>query len=422
MEFLSGSEKIVQLRKKYMIRQQNLATKNLTRGYIGLLENGKRHITEEAAKILTEQFKNILSQRGYELEIDDGYFLRSKEEEAEKYCKGKLEEILNYEELEQLLEISNQYRLNNIKLNVYMRIGDKNYEESDYIGAFENYFYSFDILRNFVFKKDNIYIYKKLGLCKYNLFNYSEAIVYFNKAKIAAEEFNDKNEVKENILNLALCYEKNSNIEKTLELIKKFGDMAFEEEKREEYVYAKQFEAKCYKKIGKVCEAVEIYNSMESLEMSYEVRAEIYNDLADIYIVSGDIKEALDFYNKSQHIRMNHDRKNLSHTLIEKASIYVLKELYDEALMIIELGIEKAKENNDYNFILKGYKKEKEIYEKMNLLEKVEKKLIEIIKLTNSEENKEEQIKAYIELADLYLMQKRYTELINCHENIKNRL
>ena len=137
----------------------------------------------------------------------------------------------------------------------------------------------------------------------------------------------------------------------------------------------------------------------------------------------------MDYYNKSLEIRNKFDDINVSHTLIEKSEVYIEKKLYDEALMIINLSIEKANEYNDYKYVLNGYKKLEEVYSKMNNIVKVEETIIEIITLLeNTKESKEEEknkiecVNYYNKLQKMYMDNKKYEDAYKCTKNIEEVL
>jgi len=116
----------------------------------------------------------------------------------------------------------------------------------------------------------------------------------------------------------------------------------------------------------------------------------------------------------SLKIRNKVDIKNVSHTLIEKANIYVIKKLYDEAIMIIELGIEKANEYNDYEYIFKGYELLEKIYCELNMREELEKVIEAAIGVLKNTNNLDLKIKYYTKLQELYFKNKEYEKAEKC--------
>jgi len=194
------------------------------------------------------------------------------------------------------------------------------------------------------------------------------------------------------------------------------------------YVYVNILKANCYEGLDEMDNAITILQDLieivkeENDEESTRLLGLIYNNLGSLYRREERLSKALDYYNKSQQIRNKVDNKNVSHTLIEKANIYVSKKLYDEAIMIIELGIEKANEYNDYEYIFKGYELLEKIYCELNMREELEKIIeaaIEVLKNTN---NLDLKIKYYTKLQELYFKNKEYEKAEKCLYMIQNLL
>ncbi|WP_017413391.1 helix-turn-helix transcriptional regulator [Clostridium tunisiense] len=421
MQFLTGSEKIKTLRKRFKMTQDDFASENFTRGYLGLLENGRRNITEDAAKIITERFREKAKELGVDIEIDDRYFLRTIEEEAEKYCMDKLVTDLTYEELEDIIKIGEQYNLQNVKAETYKVQGDKYYNEIKYLEAYKNYFYSLDSLTDGVHLKERCYLYNRLGMCKYILLDFDEAIVYFNKAIINSEIAKQTLTLQNALYNSALCYQSLSNLEESLNCIEKFLVMCDKEKELERYIYASSFKASCYKEKGDLNTAIEIYKELILLinNTDEKVAAYLYNNLGSLYVKKNNLTEALEYYNKSQQIRARVDKKNLSHTLIEKSSVYIAKEFYDEALLIVSLGLENARENNDYEYTLKAYKIMEEVYTKLEKVDKIKETIKELLVFLDETDNKLIRISYYNKLQKLYFEDKEYEKAYECQKEIQ---
>lgn len=420
MEFLSGREKILELRKKLNLKQKDFESENFTRGYLGLLENGKRNITEEAAKIITKRFKERAEELGIELELEESYFLRDIREEAEIYCIKKLSQQLTVEEIEEIVEIADRYEIYSVKSKAYSNMGDYYYKSREYMHAFKNFFYALDLLKNNEPSSEKCYIYNCLGMCKYMLLNYSEAIIYFNKARNDGFILDEEGMTKKAIYNLALCNKKLLNYQEALNLIDIVIADCDKDKNLYQYIHANTFKANCYEEMEKLDEGIIIYQNIISLidADKSEILGYLYNNLAGMLLKKNNYAEALSCYNKSQFIRNKVDRKNLSHTLIEKSAIYVAKGLYNEAIMIIELGIEEAKNQNDYEYILKGYEALQQIYEKLEMQDECKAVLKELIGMLGNEKNILLQLKYYNILLGVYLKQEKYDKVMECQKEI----
>ncbi|WP_291258727.1 hypothetical protein [Fusobacterium sp.] len=88
--FLSPEEKLLVLRKKYKITQGELVGEDITRVFLGMIEIGKRSLTEKTAKILCKNLQNILQSKGIEKEISISELMKTKEEQAIEFLNNML--------------------------------------------------------------------------------------------------------------------------------------------------------------------------------------------------------------------------------------------------------------------------------------------------------------------------------------------
>ncbi|GAA0115469.1 helix-turn-helix domain-containing protein [Clostridium senegalense] len=407
MEFLTGAEKIKELRKKLKMTQQDFATENFTRGYLGLLENSRRNITKEAAKTITNSFIKRAKELNINLEIDEEYFLRTPKEEAQWYCDSELKkENITIEELKDILEIGRVYGLDKIKCLSYMRMGEIYFKNSEYVNAYKYYFFALDLNRNDLLADKEITLYNRIAKCKYYVLNYDEAIVLFMREYESCKKFNKRSDMQKALYNLAVCYKQSGDIDKTILTLNKFTEnYEFYDDKEEElYICANSIKANCYKDKGQCKTAIDIYNNLISkMNFKNDILAYVYNNIGDAYLGDKDLETALDYFNKSQQIRIKEDKPNLSHTLVNKAKVYLEKKLYEECIMILELSLENAMEYKDYEYIVKTYNLFEKAYLQTKDYRKLEfnyKKMIEILDKTK---NYLDIIKVYTKLQELYL-------------------
>ena len=129
----------------------------------------------------------------------------------------------------------------------------------------------------------------------------------------------------------------------------------------------------------------------------------LYTNIGEIYMEKIDFEKSLEYLNEAEKIRRKEDKNLLSHTLIEKANLYIKMGLYKEALFSLEEGIEISYRNKDMEYIVKGSYLLAEVYKKLGNKQAI----IEAYKrLTNILQNmgsKKETLKTYIELALLYI-------------------
>lgn len=436
IKFLSGNEKIRLLRKQLRLTQGDFQNEHFTRGYLGLLENGRRNITVQASRYIASRLMEKAKEQGVNLTLDDDYFSRPIKRDAELYCEGELEKNLTIEEFDLIIKLCDEYDLPNIKASAYKRQGDIYYDSNDFKNAYNKYFYSFSLIKGGTINHEINYVLNRIGICKIKLLQYSEALIYLEKSLDGANLINDDEIILGAMYNCAICYKELSLIDKALTFVDKILSKYGEKYNINWYVYVLSLKANCYNEIGNLDNSKKIYlDLIQLLKDNPGVEGKdkrlgfIYNNLGYIEYKNKNLTDSLDYYNKSLEIRNKFDDINVSHTLIEKSEVYIEKKLYDEALMIINLSIEKANEYNDYKYVLNGYKKLEEVYSKMNNIVKVEETIIEIITLLeNTKESKEEEknkiecVNYYNKLQKMYMDNKKYEDAYKCTKNIEEVL
>lgn len=419
MNFLEGREKIAFLRKKLNISTEELATENLTKDYLQLLESGNSIISKDVSKLLICRFKQIALEKelNLDIELDENFFLRTKEEEATKYCYRHLNTTSSLDELNTLLNISNEYNLDSLKIKIYIKMADINIDNNNYEIALNTCFIALKLLKNSNSDDYSLYpyLYKNIGRCNYYLLDYHSAIIFFNKAKDKAKELNLSDILNKSIYNLAICYMNIKQYDISIETMQLFMDTFNKQnlttEDYNSYIYAKSLQISCYALKGNIAYAIHSLENLieDTTNIENKVLAHLYTNLASLYSENNQLDKATTFYEAAQKIRAKIDTKNLAHTLIENASFYIKKDLNEEALRMLSQGIAYAKENNDTKYLVKGYDLTKSIYIKLDLDEKAEETLKNILKNTNDTVIT---IKAYNDLIKLYAKHNNFEKVL----------
>lgn len=93
--FLSPEEKLLRLRKKYKITQGELVGEDITRVFLGMIEIGKRSLTEKTAKLLCKNFHKIFEERGITDRISLADLMKTKEKQAIEFLNEMLKSEIN---------------------------------------------------------------------------------------------------------------------------------------------------------------------------------------------------------------------------------------------------------------------------------------------------------------------------------------
>lgn len=410
MEFNNSGQRLKKIRRQLHMKQQDFNSEGMTRGYYSLIENGKRNLTLDIASKILYKFKKKAEESGIKFNIDEKYLMMSPREEAEKYCLDNLEDFIIQERVIELIDITKKYKLEEVQAKIYKILGDNNYCIRNYFAAFSNYTMSLDFYKNCNYKEYIPYLFNRLGSCKFLLLEYCEAIMYYNRALYYSELYSDNVIKRNSIYNIADCYKRQEKYNEAIIYIDTFILEYKKSENIREYVYAQSIKANCLSEIGNVDDAILIYNKLlnEITEIEDSIKAYIFNNLGTLYLKKEELLKSLDYFNKSQSIRNEIDKINLSHTLIDKSEVYIKQKLYDEAIMLINLGIDMAKMYNDKEYLLRAYYSLIDMYtlkEDYCKIEEIYNNVLLILKDTKDNNNL---LKVYMKLCEFNFKKNNY--------------
>lgn len=422
MIFLTTGEKVRSLRKKLGMRQQELEDANITRAFISMIETGKRGLSRETAKALAEKINSKAVKLGLKISIDEEFFLRTPEEDAELYCSEKLNNDPTNDEIDVILDICKRYNLIKTQARSYMVLGDYAFEVEDYKKAFINYMMSLDLYKDTDDKSALAYLYNTLGVCKWSGGVYYEALALFERANYYSVFLNDVKLEKYSLYNIARTYKALNKYEDALVYADKFLSLCNKADENKGFIAANILKAGCYIEKGIKEKAVFIYTELlkEFQSTNDESLWKVYNDLGVIYAEENNYHRSKEYFTKAEKIGVEKNRKNLSFTFIERASVCIKQGGYEEALNFANKGLKLAVELNDTDTIVKAYYQLEEIYrslEDFNNMKNTYIKLLDIIK--DKENYKQDSFKIYNKLALLYLEQndiemcKKYLSIVS---------
>lgn len=403
MEFLNAGEKIKKFRKQLKMKQQDFEDENMTRSYFGMLETGKRKLNYEIAELILEKMKKKAMECEIEFNINSSYLMMSEKDEAKEYCLNRIEETLSENEILEIIKITHQYELLEIEARTYSMIADQYYENADYKKAFINYNLALDISKSISSSCEQPYLYNRLGMCKYMELSYSEALLYFNRANHYAIIYNDTKTELNSIYNLALASESTRMLDDAINYIEIYLSRINKNGNAESYIYGKIFKVNCLEEQGKIDEAINLCLNLIEETNNNNLLGNLYNNLGYLNLKIDHFEKSLVYFNKSQELRMKYDEVHLSHTLIHKSELYIKNELFNEAIMLISLGIDFAKKYNDKEYLVKAYYLLSDIYLNKMDYDLVEENYLKTLEIIGEGNDKNQLLKLYLKLIDIYV-------------------
>jgi tetratricopeptide (TPR) repeat protein len=411
MKFLTQGEKIRVLRARLNMKQQDLTSENITRPFISMIEVGKRNLTYDTANSIIEKFNSKASELDINLDIDTHYLLRSQSEDASIYCLEKLKNNAIDEIFNQIMEISSKFNLLEIKSAAYKAMGDSYFDKKNFMESFINYINSIDIYKNLNKNKDIPYLYWKSALCKAYLLQYKEALYYFSLSRHYSLLYNDTKTKDISLYHIAKCYMKLNDINLAMIHVNNYLSICNKDENFSYYVNANILKANCYEIETKFDAAIHIYKSLieEIMDSQITQLGIVYNNLGLAYSHKNDFETSIEYFEMAIKFRTEHDKANLSHTLIEKSTVLLYQELYFDSIETLKLGLKYAEACNDLEYLVKGNYLIAHIYDILNdndNLEKTYLKIADLLKDTDSNDL----ILIYNELASMYLNKNNIVE------------
>lgn len=387
------------------MKQHDLQGIEVNRSFISMLENGQRKLNKKMARYFAYKFNNRADEIGMDLNVDESYLLMSKEDEARKYCLDKLYEEISIDAINDVIDISNRHSLGDIEALSYLKRGNYYFAKSDYSKALISYVESLSKYSNISDKNHEAFLFNRLGLCKLNELYYSEALEFFNKAYSLTFANDDLITRKNTIYNISLCYRKLFKLDESISYINSYLNLCDKESEFTNYVYAKVIEANCYRDKKEFYNALDIYNCLIGCfnNANEPILAYVYENLGILYSDNNDYEKAIECIDISQNIRTATDISNLSKSLIEKAFILIKQKKDNEAILLINLGIDLAKKYNDKEYELKGYYLLAIIFERNDNIKELEETYIEIINMIKENRNDKEIFDVYRKLCLIYL-------------------
>lgn len=274
--FLTPEEKIVYLRKKYDLTQNDLSSIEIKRQFIGMIEIGKRGLTKNTAEIICKNFNLALKNKNINDEITVEFLLETKEEQALK----KLSKIIENDDLRNDLEIDICFsELKEVNKKKFAFLLGEFYLKLKEIKLSKKYFE----IALFLYKPlENIDIILQLTRIYYYLDQFKETVDLVKNYTFAL--LKDLNEINFKILyNYAYSLYKINNFEDSIDVFNKLlkitkdSDLIFKIKNMLAIIY--------YSKLGKIRKALNVYASLFEVS-SNENKLVIYGNYLELWLLA----------------------------------------------------------------------------------------------------------------------------------------
>lgn len=293
------------------------------------------------------------------------------------------------------------YNLETVKPKYYLILADIFFDAKNYSQAFINYLNALDLYKCINDYLKTPYIYNRLGRCRIIKFDYLEGLSYFIKSYESSIHYNDEKIRKISLYNIAWCNYNLNSIDDSLNFINKYLELCSVENSFDEYIRAIILKASCLVERGDNQAAVALYSDAVKLfkDIYDPLLGYIYTNLGKICTILEMTKQALEYFEKAQHLREKSDMERVSHTLIYKANLFIKMNDYTEATLQAVQAIAFAKSFKDNQYLLKGYEILEKVYTHLNNHEKLKQVYTDMLTILNESNDKTLMVRIHAKLA-----------------------
>ncbi|MDR3258846.1 MAG: helix-turn-helix domain-containing protein [Fusobacteriaceae bacterium] len=298
--FLSPGEKILNLRKKYKITQVELSEGVISRTSLGMIETGKRTLSQDLAKGLCENLSKILKTREIEDEIDIANVLKGKDIQAIEYLEYTIN-ATNTEIKDRMWNNDEALAIIDDEKKIYYskKIYRRFFKFEDYINAKRYLIYSLHYINNTEIKPE---IIEDI----YNLFSinivqkeYKEIVeIYQNLSEILREQKGFTSLYVEIKIMYAIALTECKRSAEAIDFLQ--YNMKKSKTDEEFYLYRKNL-ANLYNILNQYDRAVFEYVSLAKGK-SKEVKASLYGCALEIGLDIGDEDVVKKYYGRTKSI------------------------------------------------------------------------------------------------------------------------
>ncbi len=369
MEILSPGEKVKQLRKDIGLKQDDITDNQITRSLISMIENEKRILSPQTAKIIARKLNQYYKHGGKIITAD--YLMESKEAQVQRTIITQLEsveELMKKSEqldstfvleiFDRLMALATQWSMKYHYSMVLMKRGDFYYQRAKYNQALMDFF---NCLEHFLESKSYVdvsKIYSRIGSCYLMKLFIDEALLYYNRAFAIAAENNLPNLKRIKMLTLynsIICHRKVKKYDMALQFVQAFKELNYPDVNAWDQVI--MMEANTYRDLGNFDKAETLYKKLLAKEsdLSSNTLALTYNNLSVLYRKMDHYDQALVYANKTLDLMDCTDILIPPFLLCELAECYRDLKQFSTALSLLHRALEVSEESGQVENIIDIY-------------------------------------------------------------------
>lgn len=355
---ITDGEKLRAIRKKYNLKQEEVAGNDITRNLLSEIETGKAAITKKTAEVIIRNLTRLSEKKKFKVTETVEYLIENQLIQATKILDNYILELKKLliskdgsfiETLKAAKSFLANWNINKKMASIYEIAGDYYYIQNEMYESIMYYEKALTAIGKLLPSNELLQVFFKIIKAYIHVGNYDKAIESFT---FVIENFDDLSEedVFKFTYNRAYVYYLLKKYELALSDIDKIESYV-NESGAEDYFLLLDTKAACFYRIGHYEEALNVYNKLlYSLDKSnLDRKLVIYVNITETYLAQCENKKATTVFKKVQN-----ELPFLNNSTYEADIYYEVGNIYkdlsnaDEAYKYYNKALNAAKEKKDY--------------------------------------------------------------------------
>ncbi len=400
MEILSAGEKIKKLRCDLGLKQDDITNEEVTKSLVSMIENNKRSLSWNTAKIVANCLNRYYANLGKE--ITPQYLMETEMDQARRIIGEEIEKLqpiikansvdekLINRSIQKMVELANQWGLKKEVADLHVLRGEFYYYSFRYNSALKDYSHALEYYLEGKDYGEVARMYNFIGAAYHMMMLVDQAIIYYTKCYETAVEYetDNINRLKvESVYNLILCYRKINKYDMAIQQINIFKELKWDDPLFHFYNdNVMLVEANTYRDLKNHERAEKLYqrllNKKERLEPNTLFL--VYDNLTVLYREIGEIGKALEYIDMAFELKNRVELVYIANLYLQQAKCYMAIGESEKVLKILSNGLIIAEKVAMKDIVVElhfasvqMHLKLKDYYSALNHLQKVEKFILE---------------------------------------------
>lgn len=397
-KIISRGEKLKTLRKKYNVKQEELAGNDITRNLISMVESNKINLTRATAEVVIKNLNEIASKRNLKVTETVEYIIEDELSQAEQIVDDYINELKSLiickngcfvNTLNEVEDFLIQWDIKDKKIEIYELAGDyycnsKNYRESSLY-----YERARELITKSTLNETLISVLRKLSMV-YIYTGQSDACL--ECCNFALNHFNDmtKDHKAVFLYNGAIAYRELKNYDLALQNICTLENI-IDKTNQAKFFDILNLKAACLKERSAFKDSLKVYDNILGIleKDDFEKRIMTYINICDVHITIKNRDKVVEKFEDIKELlyKINDNDDYITDICFEVGNIYKYldclekaEEYYTRALKSARLRREYVLENNILCALI-------DIYSVLKNTEKIDRLKLEFFSLSNNQMN-----------------------------------